>query len=91
MPIQNLQFVGDRSTTSTNEFIQDVAARLKNRVLLTSDRHKAYLDAVEDAFSGQVDFAQLVKMYGAPTGQSTTERKYSPQECNGAKKVKTDR
>jgi IS1 family transposase len=81
-------YVGDRSATSANEFMQDVASRLKNRVQLTSDGYKAYLDAVEDAFSGQVDFAQLVKMYGAPTGTSTTERKYSPQECTGAKKVK---
>jgi hypothetical protein len=67
--------------------MNDVASRLKNRVQLTTDGHKAYLDAVEDAFTGQVDYAQLVKMYGAPTGESTTERKYSPQECTGAKKV----
>ena len=81
-------FVRDRSANSANDFMNNVASRLKDRVQLTTDGHKAYLDAIEDAFSGQVDFAQLVKMYGAPTGESTTERKYSPQECTGVKKVK---
>jgi len=81
-------FVGSRDAESAYEFMQDVAGRLANRVQLTSDGHKAYLDAVEDAFAGQVDFAQLVKMYGAPSGNTQTERKYSPQECIGAKKVK---
>jgi IS1 family transposase/uncharacterized protein YerC len=81
-------FVGSRDAESAYDFMHDVAGRLANRVQLTSDGHKAYLDAVEDAFAGQVDFAQLVKMYGAPTGNSQTERKYSPQECTGAKKVK---
>lgn len=81
-------YVGDRSASSANVFMQDVAARLKNRVQLTTDGHKAYLDAVEDAFSGQVDFAQLVKLYGGSTGESSNERKYSPVDCIGAKKVK---
>ncbi len=81
-------FVGNHSADSAYTFMNDVASRLKIRVQLTSDGHKAYLEAVEDAFSGKVDYVQLVKMYGAPTGESTTERKYSPQECTGAKKVK---
>ncbi len=68
--------------------MNDVAARLKNRVQITTDGYKPYLDAIEDAFSGQVVFSQLVKMYGAPIGGNATERKYSPQECTGAKKVK---
>jgi hypothetical protein len=48
--------------------------------------HHAYLDAVDNAFELNIDFAQLVKIYGAPTGESQTERKYSPAECTGCKK-----
>jgi hypothetical protein len=59
--------------------------RLTNRVQLTTDGHHAYLDAVDNAFQLDVDFAQSVKLYGAPTGTSQTERKYSPNECNGTK------
>ncbi len=55
-----------------------VSLRLANRVQLTTDGHHAYLDAVDNAFQLQDDFAQLVKLYGAPTGTSQTERKYSP-------------
>lgn len=50
--------------------------------------YKGYLDAVEDAFSGQVDYAQLVKIYNGSTGESKNERKYSPAECTDVKKVK---
>ena len=44
--------------------MQDVADRLANRVQLTTDGHKAYLEAVEGAFGGDVDYAMLVKLYG---------------------------
>jgi hypothetical protein len=47
---------------------------------------KQYLDAVSDAFATQIDFAQLVKMYGNASGESKEERKYSPGECTGIKK-----
>ena len=57
--------VGSRDAGCATEFMQDLAARLANRVQLTSDGHKMYLDAVEDAFAGDVDFAQLIKIYGA--------------------------
>lgn len=76
----------DRDAESASIFMKDVAARLANRVQLTSDGHKPYLKAVEDAFGSEVDFAQLVKYYGAPTGETTTERKYSPAECTGCRK-----
>ena len=66
--------------------MKDVASRLANRVQLTSVGHWPYLKAVDDAFGGEVDFAQLVKYYGSPTGETTTERKYSPAECTGCKK-----
>lgn len=79
-------YVGDRGAESANLFMQDVAARLANRVQLTTDAHRAYLDAVEGAFSDNIDYAMLVKIYGASTGESQTERKYSCAECTGAVK-----
>lgn len=75
-------FVGDRSFISAREFMQDVAGRLSNRVQLTTDGHKAYLNAVDDAFEGEIDYAQLIKIYGQPEGQDN-ERRYSPAECTG--------
>ena len=55
------------------------------RVQLTTDGHKAYLEAVEGAFGADIDYAMLVKLYGEPTGRGH-ERKYSPAECIGARK-----
>ena len=76
--------VGSRDTGSATELMQDLAPRLVNRVQLTTDGLKAYLSAVEDAFGGDVDYAQLVKIYGAaPSGPET---RYSPAECIGAEK-----
>ena len=66
--------------------MNDVAARLTTRVQLTTDGHRAYLEAVYGAFENNIDFAQLQKMYGTPDGTSQTERKYSPAECTGIKK-----
>ena len=57
--------VGGRDAEYANTFMDDVASRLATRVQLTTDGHKAYLDAVEGAFGADVDFAQLVKVYGA--------------------------
>lgn len=76
--------VGSRDTGSATELMQDLVGRLVNRVQLTTDGLKAYVSAVEDAFGGDVDFAQLVKIYGAaPTGPET---RYSPAECIGCEK-----
>lgn len=77
--------VGDRSGATAIEFMDDLRARLANRVQLTTDGHKAYLEAVEGAFGADVDYAQLIKMYGDHGGK-TAERKYSPAECTGIKK-----
>jgi hypothetical protein len=66
--------------------MQDVADRLKNRVQLTTDGLHAYIDAVEDGFMGQVDYAQLIKLYGSSTSISD-EKKYSPAECTGTIKT----
>jgi IS1 family transposase len=78
-------FVGGRDSDSAIIFLDDLAARLANRVQLTSDGHKAYLEAIEGAFGGDVDYAQLVKLYG-PTSEAAKGR-YSPAECIGARKM----
>jgi len=64
------------------EFMQDCASRIKGRVQITTDGHRAYLDAVEDAFGADIDYAQLQKIYGAPTDAEM--RRYSPAQCIGA-------
>ena len=78
--------VGDRSAATAREFMFDLASRLATRIQLTTDGHGAYLKAVTDAFSGDVDYAMLIKQYGDLTGQKGHERKYSPAECIGTKK-----
>ena len=78
--------VGDRSGDTAYEFMVDLAGRLSNRVQLTTDGHKAYLDAIEGAFGGDIDYAMLVKQYGGTTGKQGHEKKYSPAECIGIKK-----
>ena len=74
--------VGGRSAEDAVPFMNDLASRLSHRVQLTSDGHKAYLVAVEDAFGIDIDFAQLVKIYGTATVED--QRRYSPAECIGA-------
>src|SRR5438552_18508083 len=77
-------FVGARDGYSAKLFIDDLASRLANRVQLTSDGHRAYLEAVEGAFGADVDYAQLVKLYGA--APESMKGRYSPAECIGAHK-----
>lgn len=77
-------FVGGRDGECAMWFMDDLRQRLANRVQLTSDGHKAYLEAVEGAFGDDVDYAQLVKIYGA--SPESSKGRYSPAECTGAKK-----
>jgi IS1 family transposase len=79
-------YVGDRDAQDACEFMYDLAGRLKNRVQLTTDGHRAYLVAVQNPFDNEIDFAQLVKMYGGSEGTHDQEKKYSPAECTGTKK-----
>lgn len=74
--------VGSRDAITGRDFMQDLASRLANRVQLTTDSHKAYLRAVDDAFGGEIDYARLVKLYGEPKGAGP-DRKYSSGECCG--------
>ena len=79
--------VGGRDAEYAMEFMDDLRSRLANRVQLTTDGHRAYLEAVEGAFGADVDYAQLVKIYGeAPEGQ----RRYSPAQCKGAIKRRVE-
>jgi IS1 family transposase len=74
--------VGDRSGATAIEFVCDLSRRLANRVQVTSDGHRAYLEAVEAGFGADVDYAQLIKLYGEvphPAGR------YSPAQINGTK------
>jgi IS1 family transposase len=79
-------FVGDRDAQSAYTFMCDVKSRLRNRVQLTTDGHKAYLNAVPDAFGSKIDYAMLIKIYGEPTGANSSDRKYSPGDCTGFEK-----
>jgi IS1 family transposase len=80
--------VGGRDAEYALMLMDDLRGRLANRVQLTRDGHKAYLQAVEEAFGADIDYAMLVKLYGA--GPATTDdaagRRYSPAECVGTRK-----
>ena len=61
--------IGLRSSSHATDFMRDVSSRIVSRIQLTSDGLDAYTDAVENAFFGNIDYAQLIKVYGpAPTG-----------------------
>jgi IS1 family transposase len=75
--------VGARDAECAMTFMDDLSRRLANRVQLTSDGHKAYLDAVDGAFGGDIDYSMLVKIYGKPW---EVEKRYSPMVCTGARK-----
>jgi len=80
-------FVGARSGQSAVILMDDLRSRLANRVQLTTDGHRAYLEAVEGAFGADIDYAQLVKLYGeAPDA----EKRYSPAECIGTRKTRIE-
>ena len=78
-------FVATRDAGAAYHFIHDLRGRLRSRTQLTTDGHKAYIQAVEDAFGTDVDYAMLIKIYGkTPEG---SEVRYSPAQCMGAKKT----
>ena len=78
--------LGGRDADAAQDFMHDVADRLANRVQLTTDGHNAYLSAVIGAFVIDVDYAQLIKIYGPTPDATGPERKYSPGECCGIRK-----
>ena len=80
--------VGARDAGYAHAFMQDVADRLANSVQLTTDGHKPYLEAVEGAFGADVDYAMLVKVYGADP--KAPKGRYSPAECTGIRKTRIE-
>ena len=78
-------FIGARHAGCAFHFLSDLKDRLANRVQLTTDGHRAYLDATERVFGTEIDYAQLQKIYGAaPEGPQV---RYSPAICMGARKA----
>ena len=77
--------IGDRSAATADEFMHDLKARLANRVQMTTDGYRVYLNAVEDAFGADIDYAQLVKLYGEDHNRA---KRYSPAIFNGSIKTK---
>jgi IS1 family transposase len=75
--------IGGRDSEYAMAFMDDLRSRLANRVQLTTDGHKAYLNAVEEAFGADIDYGMLVKIYGEGP---KTEARYSPAICTGARK-----
>jgi IS1 family transposase len=72
--------LGRRDLENAKIFMNDLSSRLANRVQLTTDGHKVYLDAVEGAFGGDIDFSQLIKLYGET---KDGQKRYSPAHCTG--------
>jgi IS1 family transposase len=78
--------IGDRNAWHAQHFMYDLASRLANRVQLTTDGHRVYLQAVEQAFGNDIDYAMLVKLYSADRVQG--EVRYSPAECTGCRSMR---
>lgn len=76
--------IGGRDVTTAKHLMDDLAGRLANRVQLTTDRQRVYLNAVENAFGSENDYALLVKIYGS---DPTDESKHSPAECIDCKPI----
>jgi IS1 family transposase len=75
--------LGDRGAATAQVFMQDIAGRVTNRMQLTTDGHRVYADAVENAFGSEIDYAMLVKIYGA--SNDSPESRYSPATCIGCR------
>jgi IS1 family transposase len=75
--------LGNRGAETAHAFMQDVASRVSTRIQLTTDGHRVYADAVEDAFGADIDYAMLVKIYGA--SNDNPESRYSPATCIGCR------
>lgn len=79
-------YIGSRDAEAAQHFIGDLALRLANRVQLTSDGHKPYLEAVEQSFGADIDYAMLIKIYGDTPGAG----RYSPGECIGIQRRRVE-
>lgn len=77
--------VGNRDIETASIFMEDLASRLAHRVQLTTDGLKVYMDAVDNAFGIDIDYAMLVKMYGEST-EAKVQKRYSPAKFTGSRK-----
>jgi IS1 family transposase len=75
-------YIGNRDLTCATAFMKDLSKRLANRVQLTTDGHVMYLDAVPRAFGKEIDYSQLIKIYG---NNPESEIRYSPAQCTGVR------
>jgi len=75
--------VGNRDAAYAHVFMQDIASRLRNRVQLTTDGLRAYIEAVDANFGAAIDYAQLLKQYGEPLDK---DHRYSPAVVTGIEK-----
>ena len=75
--------VGERDALDALVFMNDLANRISNRIQLTTDGNRAYLQAVSATFGPDIDYAMLVKLYGKPPNAPDAARRYSPTECMG--------
>jgi hypothetical protein len=76
-------YIGSRDATDGMTFINDLKSRIANRVQITTDGHKVYIQTIENAFGSDVDYAMLIKLYGE---KFEIEKRYSPSDCIGTKK-----
>jgi IS1 family transposase len=76
--------VGNRDALAAFLLMEDVQSRVRGRMQITTDGHNAYITAIEGVFGDDTDYAQLVKLYGAPSGGEGAEHRYSPSTCVGA-------
>lgn len=81
--------VGERNVEAAEAFMGDLSARLANRIQLSTDGNRMYVNAVEEAFAADIDFAMLIKHYGGDN-QKMQQRRYSPAEYTGATKTKVN-
>ena len=80
-------FVGDRKTDDAIALMEDVNARVRTRMQLSTDGHGSYLTAVDEVFGVDIDYGQVVKEYGSESGGKTPDKRYSPAVCLGATKT----
>ena len=78
--------IGDRTSATALDFMDDLRSRLTERIQLTSDGHRPYLAAVREAFGGDIDYAMLVKHYGPGETGDAAHRRYSPSKCVGSER-----
>jgi IS1 family transposase len=76
--------VGNRDRKDAIAFVQNVARRMRNRVQISTDGLRAYVDAIEQTFGADVDYGQIIKVYGH---EETDQRRYSPPEVISSEKI----